>query len=428
MGHPALRVLAVGLVSACSLFAQDPTPNLQFSAFGTLGEVSTTTDQIGFRRDRNQPGGAYRGADWAIDSRFGVQASAQVTPELLGTLQVVSKWGTDGSWRPQVTEGCLAWSPSPGWTLRGGVIDTYALPTDEYNEVGLTYLWVRPPVETFGNLPFTRLVGLEVRRIFDLGAGLDLEAVLRAGKANEKVFIDHVGEVDTTGTKRASGWLRLLAPNWRLRVGYSDVSSSTPLPPTILDVQTLIRNVGATLQAPAFAATAGVLDITGRRARSMDLDGTWERGPWQTQGVLVRNLYDSPTFPALWNGYVSVGRSLGKVIPYGVFSRIVSRRTPYPDIGTAATAPGPLGDLARNLAEYVDYVIDAAAFDRSTTSLGLRWDFLPQADLKFQVDHVVSPKATGLFYNPTPGIGTLHWDGHMTVFTVTLDFVLGGGR
>jgi hypothetical protein len=421
------RALLAALVTALPLAAQDPAPKFQFSAFGTLGAVSTTTDQMGFRRDDTQPGGAYRTPDWGIDTRFGVQASAQISAALLGTVQVVSKWGPDGTWRPQVTEGCLAWYPAQGWTLKGGVVDTNALPTDEWSDVGWTYLWVRPPVDVFGTFPFTRMVGLDVRRLFDLGGGLGLEATLRGGKANQKVHIDHIGLLDGTGTEFGSAWLRLKAPSWRARIEYNEGRSVSNLPQSVQVFQQLIRNVGAAIQDPQFSAAAEALDTKGEKPRSWEVDAVGDFGPWQTEVLLSRGLYTSPTLPANWSGYASVGRSLGNVVPFVVFSRNVTRRTPHPDLGPAAALSGPLGEFALQLAGALDTIIDSSAIDRRTLSLGLRWDFSSRTDLKVQVDQVRSHNAVGLFYNPAP-TGPMVWNGHMTVFTVTLDFILGGGR
>lgn len=71
--------------------------------------------------------------------------------------------------------------------------------------------------------------------------------------------------------------------------------------------------------------------------------------------------------------------------------------------------------------------VDQTAKDQNTYSLGLRWDFAPHADLKFQVDTVRAHNADGLEYNPSPYPAT-GWDGRMTVTSICLDFILGGGR
>jgi hypothetical protein len=123
--------------------------------------------------------------------------------------------------------------------------------------------------------------------------------------------------------------------------------------------------------------------------------------------------------PNAWSGYASFGYRLGQVVPYGLFSRVVNNRPPLPDLG-ALPQVSAFGAL---LASYVQDLVYYSQNNQNTLAGGLRWDFRANAALKFQVDRIHASASSGLWIRLQPG-----WDGKATVFSVTLDFVFGGGR
>jgi len=114
-------------------------------------------------------------------------------------------------------------------------------------------------------------------------------------------------------------------------------------------------------------------------------------------------------------------------VPYGLYSRDHTARIPNLDMHSLYQAPGPLAPAALGLAGIVNSITAGPGEDQYTFAAGLRWDFAPKADFKFQVEHLQSHGATGLFYNPQPQL-PFTWNGRMWVYTVTMDFILGGAR
>ena len=146
---------------------------LFLSGFGTLGGPYNLDGQAGFIRDKTQPEGARGdGVDWAIDSRLGLQATWRPSEDFESTLQLVSKYRNDGGYRPQVTWAFLKYAFDPDAQVRVGRLgyDIYLLA--ESRDVGYSYLWVRPPVDSFGQVYNSYFDGLDLTLANSLGDGV----------------------------------------------------------------------------------------------------------------------------------------------------------------------------------------------------------------------------------------------------------------
>ena len=389
--------------------------------------ASTDTHQVGFRRDSSQPNGIMDKPTWSVDTRFGLQLSAKLGETLLGTLQVVSKYRYDGTYKPELSWGCLAWNPVSNLQIRAGYLAVDILPHGDFSNVGYTYLWVRPPVDVFGSLSLTRMKGLDVSHGFALGAGTTLQVKAFGGTTVEKVPVDHIGDWDMNGGRFWGVTAKVASGAWRGRVSASTFTLPADLPEPVPTLQKVLTGFGAQIPEPKLAGAAAALATKGVVTRTYQAGVAWEQGRTQAQGTLYRFTSDSFLFPSVWSGFASFGYRLGQVVPYGVFSRVVTARAQRPDLGALPSMPGPLAPVAQEIVRKMDILAAARGVDQHTLSAGLRWDFIPKADLKFQVDSIRSHNATGLVFNPDPNAARA-WDGRMTVMTVTLDFIFGGGR
>ncbi|BDU73217.1 hypothetical protein [Mesoterricola silvestris] len=418
---------ALAFWAAATLVAQEPGRNLQFSAFGTLGAARGDTREVGFRRDASSSKGIYDRTAWDLDTRFGVQASGRIGENLLGTFQVVSRLRSDNTFRPRPTWASLAWSASPGLLVRAGLLSFDILPLGDLANVGFTYLWVRPPVEVFAPVPLTGMRGLDAEWTFLLDGGGALQVKAFAGSLVDHVPADHLGEWDVRGGRVFGGAVKFTAGRFRARLGGTVLRFPNNLPEPVPALQGYLRTFAGLLGDPGIAASADAFDTRGRTLRSANGSVAWDGDPWQVQGALSHAASDSILFQPAWSGFASLGCRVGPVVPFGMFARNVTRRTPLPYLGALPALTGPGAPAARGLAEALRTLARGRGVDQHTLSAGLRWDFAPTADLKVQVDRIRSHDATGLFYNPRPG-GPATWDGRETVLSLTLDFTLGGGR
>ena len=110
-------------------------------------------------------------------------------------------------------------------------------------------------------------------------------------------------------------------------------------------------------------------------------------------------------------GYVSIARRVGNVSPYLGYAWAHSDPKSL-DTGLS----GPVGDALNPM---VQTVLQSSHQDQQTRTVGLRWDFARNLDLKAQFDFVSGDPSSILLYDHLQS----GWDGHTTVFSLALDFV-----
>lgn len=420
--------LILALAASTLVRAQEPSWNLKLSAFGTIGVVDTSTHAVGFRRASYQPEGVLKNPDWNTDSVFGALASARMGDHLLGTFQVISEYQRDGSNRPVVSWACLTWEPFKDFRVRAGVQGFELAPTVAIPELGYSFLWIRPPVEVFGNSQIQRVKGVQVDQTFEMEGDQSLKVWIYGGKMMDKIPLDHVGLWDERGAPTYGGALIYRSGDFSLRLGQYFVRSVSNQPPPITTLQDGLRYFGALLQDPAPAQAAADMNMKDRRVQRTGLDLTYESGPVRVMGCLYRTSTTSPVSYPTWQGFGTFGYALGSLTPYATFSRLVSSGPVAPNLGSLPLlAQGAAGPQVTTLIQAANQVFAAEAGNLSNVSAGVRWDFASGMDLKFQVDHIHGRGLGDIYYNPNPS-GPPAWNGHMTVFSLALDFIVGGGR
>jgi len=390
---------------------EQPESRFRFGGFGTLGLAWNSTDQAAFIRDVSQPRGATRTPDGRVDSRLGLQGDAQLTGTLQATLQVVSKYRYDATYTPDITWAFLGWSPQPEYRFRFGRLGVESFMNSDSRDVGYTYLLVRPPMEVFGVVPVTRLDGLDGTGTFAAGADSTLRFKAFFGQASEKMPLAAAGTatvLDLAGDRVQGLIAELQTGSWRARLGYAGLQIRTGFPAAVTNLQNGLETFARLSGNPQLVQTADALDFTGGTLGSYTAGLAWDDNPVQGQAMLACFRSDRDMLPRGWAGYVSAGYRLGKVVPYGLWSRVASESRPglY------------LQGLPPAVAAQIRTLVDTFASSQSTAAAGFRWDFLAQADCKVQVERVQGSLPTRLWAQPQPG-----WDGRATVVSAVLDFV-----
>lgn len=117
--------------------------------------------------------------------------------------------------------------------------------------------------------------------------------------------------------------------------------------------------------------------------------------------------------------YVSSGYRFGKFTPYVTYSQ--SRQlgnTSDPGLDLAAVPPFLVGFAAGLNAGLNEFLRPTTG---TTVSLGSRWDFMKNADLKLQFDHIdLDANSYGQLHNLQPGF---QFGGNINVFSAVIDFV-----
>jgi len=399
--------------------AQEAAPPWQIGAFGTLGVMATDTHKMGYYRDINQPAdGATDHLNLKTDSRLGLQVTRSFSDTFSATAQVVSRLQWDGSFKPEVNWAFLKWSPTPTLDLRAGRLGVEFNSMGDARDVGYSYLPVRPPQELYGKFGTNNFTGMDVTSTFPLGGALSLRVKAWGGSMVGKSPLRGYDQpLRLDGNPTGGLTAELSGTYWRFKASWSTLKIKHDWPGNTPAISDYLDQFAVILNDPVLHDTGTSLRLLNMRHDYFTGMFAWERGPLQFQVELERTRSDRLIFPDNWSGMTLLGYRLGKVVPYAMFGREVASH-PEVNLGSLPSVPvqGPLlADLIRNALHFTKV-------DQATISAGARWDFRPGACLKFQVDQVKTFDSNGFFFALEPG-----WNGKARVFSVTLDFVFGGG-
>lgn len=381
----------------------DPESKFSYGGFGTVGLAHNSTAGAEFIRDILQPRGVAHGWSADVDSRLGLQASFRPTREIETIVQAVSLYNDKGSYRPELTWAFISYSPDPGLSTRIGRLgwDVYML-SDSRN-VGYSYLWVRPPVDYFGPLQIAHLDGADATFKRTLGGGL-ASAKLYAGRVRQRLPTPDGSEFDISGSKVAGATVDYRRGDWFLRLGYSRVDLDSEFP-GLVPLLSALRGIGT----PQSAALASDLAFDGKSIRNLIAGVAWEHESWQAQLSYNRKDSGALALRRTDSAYFLLGRRIGEWTGFGTLAATWS---PASRASTGLPTPNPLDDAA-------GAILAGTRSDQRSLSLGARYDFARNVDLKLQVDRVhVLHDATFLWRNPRTD-----WDGRATVVSIALDFV-----
>ena len=97
-------------------------PKWHFDGYGTLGVVHSSEDQADFVADIFDPDGAGYNSELSpeVDSRLGLQATAEITPDLAAFGQIIVEHRYDGTWKPELEWANLRYDFSERLSARVG--------------------------------------------------------------------------------------------------------------------------------------------------------------------------------------------------------------------------------------------------------------------------------------------------------------------
>jgi hypothetical protein len=406
-------VIGLMVIPLCAVGAEtaDSAPGssvFSFSGFGTVGETHSSEDKADFTGGIFQPNGAGHTRSWSpeVDSLVGGQVSARITQGLSAVVQVIAEQDYDGTFRPHVEWANIKYQFTPDLSVR---IGRFELPTflfSDTRKVRYTYPWVRPPIEVYSLLPITA----------SDGGGFSYRASLG----------------DVTNTTQGS-----------------DVQSNTPQPDN--------RGAAVARDSINFSNTTEYKSLTFRvsyqhaRLTISSLDGFLDTfkmfGP---QGIAIASKYAADNKPVTtevvgasydpgrwfliseWGHarlnsflgestgwYASSGYRAGQFTPYLTYAHESAASNSDPGLTLTGLPPAVAG-FAAGLNAGLNAILQAIPAQH-TVSLGARWDFAKNLDLKAQFDHTrIGADSDGTLINVQPGFRP---GGTVNLFSATVDFI-----
>lgn len=381
---------------------------LRISGFGTLGLATSDQSQAELTRDiADQHGVSSNTSPFLTDSRVGLQLDAIIDSQWSATVQAVLKD------RPaQTIEESLQWAfvsyrPNVNWQLRVGRVGLdIGLVSDQRN-VGYSYLWVRPPVEFYGQLPLLQFNGGDAAYSFDIG---DIDIKIKAFAGEASPFYPSTPNYNIAISPLWGGNIHMRRQDWHVQLSYvgTQLQSNNP---GLAQLQTAISQIAA------FYPDAGRLNdayrLQNTRNHFLSAGLAYEGDRWRAQMEFGRLFIGNGFITDSYMAYASVGYRLGAVTPFIGYSSIwpAEQRSQLP-----SPLPSPLLQANAELPFAEGY------FNQETISLGGRWDLYNNLALKLQYNLVhVRNNGIGLWQTDQSALPQPSEFSNM--FSATLDFV-----
>ncbi|CAM3840729.1 porin [Polaromonas hydrogenivorans] len=403
-----LVLLAAALYAASARADDSDGPTFSFNGFGTLGMVYSSERQADFSSNFFKPNGAGYTRAWSadVDSLIAGQVTANLTPQLSAVLQVVSEQNYDDTYSPHVEWANIKYQFTPDFSVRVGrtVLPTFLF--SQTRKVGYTLPWVRPPYEVYSFNPLTN------------SDGLDVSYRLHVGESTHTMQAN-VGQKDL---KLASNGGTLVLRNmWSIsntaelgaltaHIAYQKFYATAPSFNVLFDA---FRQFG-----PQGVAIADQYDVNKKPVSIIGVGANYDPGNWFVIGEWSHINTKTP-FGKGTGWYVSSGYRFGKFTPFVTYAQAKADNLSDPGL-TVSALPPFLAGPATGLNAALNSVLSRKAV-QNTISVGGRWDFMKNTDLKLQFDHTrIGTGSSGMLINIQPGFQT---GGKVNVFSATLDFV-----
>jgi len=409
----AVLIPALGAAAAVnadeSMSPADPgAPLFSFSGFGTLGEVHSNDDRADFTSSLFKPTGAGYTHSWSadVDSLIAGQVAATFSPKFSAVLQVISEQSYNNTYTPQVEWANIKYQFTPDFSIRAGrtVLPCFFL--SETRNVGYTYTWVRPPVEVYHLLPVATNDGLDVSYRSHRG---DLANTLQLNAGGDTTHLtDNGGDSKARHSWGVSDTAELGALTVRVTYQYTNLTV-----PALDSFFGELRQFG-----PQGAAIADRYDADHKPNRFFDIGAGYDPGAWflMTEWAYSQN-NSFVTQSSAWD--VGGGYRLGKLTPYALFARTKADKLSDPGLNLSSV-PAVLVGRAIGLNAELNSILSTNPV-QSTGSIGARWDFVKNFDLKLQLDHTrLGAGSSGTLINIQPGF---RLGGTLDLFSAAVDFV-----
>lgn len=358
-----------------SVAAQDR--GIELSGFGSVGVVSASADDLGFRRDINDPGSVSSGdLSFGSLSVLGLQLNADLGEQFEAVVQLSFRDSVEQNGNSILRLAALSYNPNDDWQIRLGRTSPRLFLLSDSRLISYSNLWTMPVQEFYGPLIVNYADGIDITHSWNKGPGV-LRTNFSYG-ATELEYDDPYFESASIRLNSAMVFsLEYDAFDWLLRVAYAyaeDGENSEELE----GLRTQLRMLSQAFNwadgmrlADDFSFEEGNIDYWSLGAKStfgkLELIGEYT---WLQSEIEILSQSRA--------AYVSAAWHMGNWAPYLTIARVDGA-----DSYTLNEAP-PLAatELAYLSVGYLD-----SGFEQNSISLGLRWDFGLNKALKFQWDH-----------------------------------------
>ena len=317
--------------------------------------------------------------NWRNSSRIGLQFDMPVNEKTSALVQLLALGADD--FQPYLPLAYISYRPTSQDELRVGRVRTPFFMLSEYLDVGYAYPWARPPVETYSAVLPINMEGFSWNHKFVTDSWVhDFQFIFGDANVDIPGLSGHLDDMNGINVMSTHG-------DWLLRAGYLQTTRASSTPGGQL---LALEPFGVTPMNDPDASFGGL----GVQYDNGSLLVSAEYTTLKVEGWFPNNDSDSLT----------VGYRFGKLMPSLTFaeSRVTDKsvrtNSMLPllcDQSTGAMCLGPNpylpGTYIPYPADLLNKVLDS---EQQSVTLGLRYDYLPNASVKFDVSAVIDTGET----------------------------------
>jgi len=369
--HKVSLAAAIALAVSQSAYAND----INVNGFLSVGASMLDNDDVSIA-------GADTTGGFKNDTILGLQISKQVNDKTSVTGQLVSRGEQD--YKTEASWAFVTYNANNNTDLRMGRLRVPAFYYSDFLEVGYAYNWVRPPVEVY-RLPFSSIDGLDLTHSYSAGS-VDGSVQVYYGRFQGDMAIGGDEEYSTDAKNLTGIVLSNSFGNFGTRLSYhraeinidAAAGDGTALGNAIGAATAIAAvpagiNVGTATGNAALAGFTGIGDASaaddfapdGQTTTFMQAAVSYDNGDVSmvAEWTALENDYLAIPDDTAW--MVTVAKRFGDYTPHLTYSY---DKDEYES--------GSEGDLQEAL---------GLAFEQSSITLGLRYDYDAATALKFEV-------------------------------------------
>ena len=365
-----------------------------FNGFASLN-MQLGNNSHGFMKSQNK-------VRFDEGSLIGLQGEFEVNDSTSAVVQMVARGNKKENWTPDVEWAFLSHKVTPNLTVRGGKLRLPLFMYSDYLEVGYAQTSVRVPSEVYGSVVLTSLTGGDF--IYDVE--LDDSTVSFQGfVGSQKLSASkHSYNADTQFDDIAGGVINWTDDTWTLRAVYAQavVSSTTDWNsphPTAPNTQFYLSNT----------------TFKDEKAKFYGVGGRYDNGNLALVSEVTRTTVEG-FYHDVDSAYLTAAYRVNQLTPYVTVAHMET--TDDAERNNQVKSEFIKSGGAKSLG-----VISAATIasnmniQRTTYSIGTRWDFMPNIALKGDVSYLTN------FGSTNGGVNASYKNEDNILYTVKVDAV-----
>jgi hypothetical protein len=430
---PVLTFRAAVIMKKCSFFLMLlvsnsvlSAPDVRFSGFGTIGIVTTDSDNFGYRADFSKTGSVFKNEyDFAESTNLGIQFDIIVTDKIDVVAQAIYRDQEKLNLDTLLNLAFIRYSPNTSWSFRMGrtAFDLFLL--TEYRDIGYAYPWAHVPSEIYGVIPHRYLDGVDVtynQRLNDL----TFSAKLFYGKNEFAITAFSAPDAPIFRFDNVIGLaLDLQSINWDIAVNRTQLKlDSQAIQPLVVGITQLDKFVpNFSFIWPNAVEFVNAADLDNRKGVYTSISGQYRFDKITLVAEFSKNRTDSLSVQSVKSGYLS---SIYHIDAHNFFAAIAFSQSEKFELDETGINLPALAQVPGGLEAYAasKFVLNYYSLNQKTMSFGWRWDFAENVSLKLQLDHTRVDKGGSTFWQPfVVNDATEDRTGHVNTMLANLSFL-----